>query len=638
MATKAQMIRIYNDAIARGVSPEQAEILAGINDNNVNDFEQNADGTLSQFRVTAATPSASTPGWKPEVDEDDDEEVAYEQAAQRRGTTTTTFTTEASKTTTTGGGTKTTVVTPTEYQDTAASQAAQSRADALEAQRKAKIAELKAQGKSTGEIFKDPEVKALAAERTAAGNEAQALKTPVPGTGTVNTVQTPNTTATETSFEQGTTVSVQRGAGEEDAVVQYNEISSTSQAVPASEVSTQAQDVDPLEGDPFANQEFGDGSEELSASDIQEDPYAPDVDPYGVENEEADPTTFAENQPVQYDEFGNVIDPNTTAEGVGAFGGAGEPIATAEDAEDPYSNGDATDGLATDRLATESQTNGAGDEAAAQQAILEQARAQQAINERRRQANQGDWRVKLRLAPLADYLYKAKDPGILEPLLVTDGVVFPYTPKIDLSYRAMYDVTSATHANYNNYFYKGSMLDPVNVTATFTAQDTAEANYLLAVIHFFRSITKMFYGQDAQRGAPPPLVYLTGLGEYQFAEHPCVVHQFNYSLPQDVDYIRARSIMDPGANLQNRRSRESVATSPLSFSLKRLGSLGQNIEQGAETYMPAPATLGKSSPTYVPTRIDISLILYPIQSRAQVSQQFSLKQYANGDLLKGGFW
>jgi hypothetical protein len=273
-----------------------------------------------------------------------------------------------------------------------------------------------------------------------------------------------------------------------------------------------------------------------------------------------------------------------------------------------------------------------------QAAILEQARAQAAINERRRQANQGDWRAKLRLAPLANYLYKAANPGILQPLTVTDGVVFPYTPKIDLSYRAMYDTASLTHTNYNNYFYKSSLLDPVNLTATFTAQDTSEANYLLAVIHFFRSVTKMFYGQDPERGAPPPLVFFSGLGEYQFAEHPCLVHQFNYSLPSDVDYIRARSVMDSGVDLQNRRDRQSVSSNTFSAALQRLRSLGQNIQPGAEPKPPAPPTLGTDSPTYVPTRIDISLILYPVQSRSQVSKQFSLQQYANGDLLKGGFW
>ena len=280
------------------------------------------------------------------------------------------------------------------------------------------------------------------------------------------------------------------------------------------------------------------------------------------------------------------------------------------------------------------------DAANAERATLETARAQAALSERRRQANQGDWRVKLKLAPTADYLYKAPADslGILQPLAVSDGVIFPYTPKIDLSYRAMYDITGLTHTNYNNYFYKNSMLDPVNITATFTAQDTEEANYLLAVIHFFRSVTKMFYGQDAQRGAPPPLVYFTGLGEYQFSEHPCLVHQFNYSLPSDVDYIRARSVMDPGTDLQIRRDRKRLPSNSIDFSIERLKTIINGPQKGAVINRPGPPTLGTNSPTYVPTRIDISLILYPIQSRKQVSNEFSLKQYANGDLLRGGFW
>jgi len=28
----------------------------------------------------------------------------------------------------------------------------------------------------------------------------------------------------------------------------------------------------------------------------------------------------------------------------------------------------------------------------------------------------------------------------------------------------------------------------------------------------------------------------------------------------------------------------------------------------------------------------------PMQTRSQVSQQFSVKGFANGDLIKGGFW
>jgi hypothetical protein len=36
--------------------------------------------------------------------------------------------------------------------------------------------------------------------------------------------------------------------------------------------------------------------------------------------------------------------------------------------------------------------------------------------------------------------------------------------------------------------------------------------------------------------------------------------------------------------------------------------------------------------------MEINFSLLPTNTRAQVSQQFSLKGFANGNLLKGGFW
>ena len=220
----------------------------------------------------------------------------------------------------------------------------------------------------------------------------------------------------------------------------------------------------------------------------------------------------------------------------------------------------------------------------------------------------------------------------------TDGVIFPYTPRIDTSYRADYEAANLTHSNYRGYFYKSSYVDFVQITGTFTAQDTAEAEYLLAVITFFKSITKMFYGQDSQRGSPPPLVYLTGLGEYQFSEHPCVISQFNYNLPDNVDYIRARTAVVNATNLIAKRNRNSVPTNPISSAIQRLKTLGKIVNPGAVKNPPPPPTLGLNNPTYVPTKIDISLQLLPMQSRQQVSQQFSLKNFANGNLIKGGFW
>jgi hypothetical protein len=286
--------------------------------------------------------------------------------------------------------------------------------------------------------------------------------------------------------------------------------------------------------------------------------------------------------------------------------------------------------------------------AAIKQGTLDKARAQNTIANQRRNPNNGDWRVKLRLAPGSNYLYNAPGAaGILQPVAAQGGVIFPYTPTIQTTYKATYSSYDLTHSNYKGYYYQGSQVEPVTLSCPFTAQSTIEAEYLLAVIHFFKSVTKMFYGQDPERGTPPPLVYLTGLGEFQFNEHPCVVQSFTYELPADVDYIRARSQNVNNSNMLNKRQ-STNATGPgttwgngvlgnfLGGAINRLANAG--IPKAAMNTPPPPASFGQNSPTYVPTKMTIAISLLPVQSRRQQSQQFSLRQYANGDLLKGGFW
>jgi hypothetical protein len=247
-----------------------------------------------------------------------------------------------------------------------------------------------------------------------------------------------------------------------------------------------------------------------------------------------------------------------------------------------------------------------------------------------------DWRVTLRLAPGATYLYKAADAGLLQPLKTTNGVVFPYTPAISTSYKANYTPYDLTHSNYRGYFYQNSYTDAVNLTAPFTAQSTSDAAYVLAVIHFFRSVTKMFYGQDAQRGSPPPLVFLSGLGDYQFNNHPCVVTNFNYTLPADVDYISSGSPNNLGLNLQPLQNLYSSTLNAISPTVTRLAAAF--LPAGAQNALSAPLQALLNNPTYVPTKMEMQISLLPVQSRSQVSRQFSLKNFANGNLLKGGFW
>ena len=169
----------------------------------------------------------------------------------------------------------------------------------------------------------------------------------------------------------------------------------------------------------------------------------------------------------------------------------------------------------------------------------------------------------------------------------------------------------------------------------------------LAVIHFFRSVTKMFYGQDPNAGVPPPLCYISGFGQYQFNDHPVLITNFAYSLPSDVDYIRADNPNNYGLNLENRRTQGSGPSIGGSLGLGTVASrlLNNLLNPGAEKKKPDPSNLNQnvyntnpSNSTYVPTKMEISLSLLPAQTRSQVSKQFSLEQFAKGDQLKGGFW
>jgi hypothetical protein len=255
-----------------------------------------------------------------------------------------------------------------------------------------------------------------------------------------------------------------------------------------------------------------------------------------------------------------------------------------------------------------------------------------------------DWRVKLSLARNgANYLYNTAGPGdILYPLKQSGGVVFPYTPQIQTSYKASYDNTDLTHSNYKMYFYKSSHVEDVQITCDFTAQDSNEASYILAVIHFFKSVTKMFYGQDKapSAGTPPPLVFLSGYGQYQFNHHPMLISSFTYNLPNDVDYIRASTgsnvslVGNGGAGAPN-----ASFIPGLDFIKSRL--LGASLNKGGATSQPTFTLKAAGEPTYVPTKIQIQLSCLPVVTRNDISKNFSLKDYAAGNLNKrstGGIW
>jgi hypothetical protein len=227
-----------------------------------------------------------------------------------------------------------------------------------------------------------------------------------------------------------------------------------------------------------------------------------------------------------------------------------------------------------------------------------------------------DWRVRVSLAPNSKYFYNDLNNALLRPLREESGggssssigsaigqlaglnqsrvgVVFPYTPTITVQHTANYSAQKLTHSNYAQYFYDNSEVGAITLTTDFTVQNVTEGQYLLAVIYFFRSCTKMFFGGGPNSGNPPPIVYLNGYGQYYLPNVPCVVTSFSHTMPADVDYM---DIPEPG--VRNFRGLHP-----------RLNS------------------------TRLPTSSQITLSLQPVYSRYAQSQGFSLEDFARGAII-----
>lgn len=201
-----------------------------------------------------------------------------------------------------------------------------------------------------------------------------------------------------------------------------------------------------------------------------------------------------------------------------------------------------------------------------------------------------DRRARLSLSPgSGNILYRDPSSGLLNPLLATDGVVWPYTPTINTAYTASYATNNLAHTNYTQVAYNYSSIDNITVVGQFTANTPSEAAYMLAVINFFRAASKMFYGQDQLRGTPPPVLRFSAYGPNMFNSVPVVISTFSQDFEGGVDYIEASSIQYAGDE--------------------------EFVDQ-----------------TLVPTLMTINVTLLPVVTRRRTTE-FSLQRYARGELI-----
>ena len=155
-----------------------------------------------------------------------------------------------------------------------------------------------------------------------------------------------------------------------------------------------------------------------------------------------------------------------------------------------------------------------------------------------------DWRVSVSVpSRIQEYMMGG---SLLDPLKRTNmKCVFPYTPTVLVSHSANYNAMQPLHTNYPYYAYENSRVDQITITADFFVQNEAEAKYWIAMTHFFKTVTKMNYGKDDDRGLPPPVCRLNGYGDYTFHNVPVIVTNFQFDLKKDVDYISTG--IGPGA-------------------------------------------------------------------------------------------
>jgi len=177
--------------------------------------------------------------------------------------------------------------------------------------------------------------------------------------------------------------------------------------------------------------------------------------------------------------------------------------------------------------------------------------------------------------------------GILRPLSEIGGVLFPYTPTIQVSHAANYGTYDITGSVYQQNYYINTANPGLSVTAMFRCNTEEETLYTAAAFQFFKTCTKSEFGISAgdKAGTPPPILRFNAYGSVHHRNVPCILRSFTYTLPEDVDYVEV-----------------DVA--------------GEKIS--------------------LPTQTIVSLELTPQLPPKTVKDKFNIRTFASGSLLSGG--
>jgi len=134
--------------------------------------------------------------------------------------------------------------------------------------------------------------------------------------------------------------------------------------------------------------------------------------------------------------------------------------------------------------------------------------------------------------------------GPAKILRSTDGIIFPLTPTIVYGQGVSYSPYELVHTNYTFYTYRNTPSPTLQLTAQFSNTTEEEHEYTLGVMHFLRSVSKMWYGARERRippGTPPPVLRFSAFGKRVFSNIDVLLSNFSTTFDDNVDLITGKN-------------------------------------------------------------------------------------------------
>jgi hypothetical protein len=260
-----------------------------------------------------------------------------------------------------------------------------------------------------------------------------------------------------------------------------------------------------------------------------------------------------------------------------------------------------------------------------------------------------DRRIRLSAKPLArEIIYgPANDPSnLLSPLWQTGGMMWPYTPAMSDVGNVEYENYDPIHTNQPFAAFKKVAAKEIQISGPFTALNEVESRYCVAVIHFLRSVTKMYFGLGgsaetiSRRGTPPPILLLNGYGSIMYNNIPVIITNFVIDLPADVDYVNV-----PIGALPSQSKQNAGGTSfSIPKSMSDVNKLKDNALKTAEGIIQQPTSQNEAIAkndglsAWVPTKFTITVNLQVQNTPDRWRRKFDLDGFRTGKLVKSGGW